>query len=219
MTTAGRVPAAVVFDLGNVLVDWDPRHLYVPLFDGDRAVAERFLSEVCTPDWHHELDRGRDWSDAIAERVARFPGWETAIAAYRDRWDRMFAGDIAGSVTLLRTLQARGVAVHALSNYPAEPVDFLYRRFDWMTLFDTVVISGRLGLVKPDPAIYRHLLTLIGLPADRCLFIDDRADNVAAARALGFDAVRFEGAPALRESLVVRGLPVDDAPGNVNRST
>ncbi len=215
---AGATPAAVVFDLGNVLVDWDPRNLYLDLFAGDSAAVEHFLREVCPPEWHRELDRGRPWAEAIAERAALFPHWRDAIGAYHARWDQMFAGEITGSVALLRTLHARGVPVHALSNYPVEPVDFLYRRFEWMALFGTVVISGRLGLVKPDPAIYRHLLDEIGEPASRCMFIDDRTDNVAAARALGFDAVVFDGAGALAGALRARGLPVAD-PRDVNRST
>lgn len=198
----------VVFDLGKVLIDWDPRHLYRARFAGDESSMERFLAEVCSPQWHHRIDRGQPWEEAIAEAVSRHPTEAAHIRAYRDGWEAMFAGEIVGTVTLLRALGAAGLGLHALSNYPAEPVDFLYRRFAWMRLFRQVVISGRIALAKPEPEIYLHLLERIQRPAAACLFIDDRAENVAAARAVGMQALEFHDADALAAALTECGLPV-----------
>ncbi len=197
----------VVFDLGHVLVDWDPRYLYRERFGGDVEAMEYFLAEVCSPAWHHEVDRGRPWAEAIAERIRLHPAHAEHILAYQHEWARMFAGDLPGTVALLQGLAAAGLRLHALSNYPAEPVDFLYERFAWMTLFEHVIISGRLGVAKPDPAIYEHLLGTIDRPSACCLFIDDRPDNVAAARASGIDAIHFTTAERLAVDLAARGLP------------
>jgi 2-haloacid dehalogenase len=206
-----RLITDVVFDLGKVLVDWDPRHLYRQRFGGDEPAMERFLAEVCSPEWHHRIDRGQSWEAAIAEAVARHPRQAAHIRAYRDGWETMFAGEIPGTAALLYHLEAAGLRLHALSNYPAEPVDFLYRRFPWMSLFEHVVISGRIALAKPEPEIFHHLLQRIARPPERCLFIDDRPENVAAALAVGLDAVCFHDAASLAPALAARGLP--EAPG------
>ncbi|TVQ47186.1 MAG: HAD family phosphatase [Gammaproteobacteria bacterium] len=204
----------VVFDLGHVLVDWDPRYLYRERFGGDTQAMEAFLAKVCSPAWHHTVDRGRPWEEAIAERIARFPEHAGHIRAYREHWPRMFAGDLPESVQLLHGLHAAGLRLHALSNYPAEPVEFLYERFGWMSLFEHVIISGRLGIAKPESAIYAHLLDTIERPASRCLFIDDREDNVIAARAAGIDAVHFTAGARLAAELTARGLLADGYQGS-----
>ncbi len=204
----------VVFDLGHVLVDWDPRYVYRERFGGDTQAMEAFLAEVCSPAWHHTVDRGRPWDEALAERIERFPEHAEHIRAYREHWPGMFAGDLPESVRVLRSLHSAGLRLHALSNYPAEPVGFLYERFDWMTLFEHVIISGRLGIAKPEPGIYAHLLDTIERPASRCLFIDDREDNIAAARAAGLDAVHFTAGAQLAAALTARGLLAEAYQGN-----
>ena len=197
---------AVVFDLGGVLIDWNPRHLYRKLFDGDAAAMERFLDSVCTPAWNEEQDSGRPFADAVALLVARHPEQGELIAAYDRRWDEMLAGPIDGTVAILAELKARNTPLAALTNWSAEKFPVARRRFDFLAWFDAIVVSGEVGMRKPDPRIYRHLLESRGLDAGGTLFIDDSAANVAAARALGMPALQFSAPPALRADLEALGL-------------
>lgn len=205
MAETSRRPV-VVFDLGGVLIDWDPRHLYRKLID-DEARMEWFLAEVCHPDWNLEQDRGRTFAEAIAEAAARHPGERPLIEAYHQRWGEMMAGPIRGSVTLLEALKDAGYEMHALTNWSAETFPIARRRFAFLDRFETILVSGDEGMVKPDPAIFHLLLERIGHPADACLYVDDSPKNVAAAATLGFDAIAFESAERLRDDLARRDLP------------
>jgi 2-haloacid dehalogenase len=204
-TGAGRA-SAVVFDLGGVLLDWDPRYLYRKLFDGDDAAMERFLTDVCSPEWHAAHDLGRNVAQACRELAARHPDQAGLISAWAERSEEMVAGPIAGSVAILADLKRRGVPCYALSNMEAETFPRRLRRFGFLRWFDGHVISGLEGVAKPDPRIYRLLLRRYELPAAQVLFIDDRADNVAAARAAGMRALRFVSPPVLRAQLESLGL-------------
>ena len=198
--------SAVVFDLGGVLLDWDPRHLYRKLFGADEAAMERFLDQVCTPRWHATQDLGHCTARACGELAARYPGQAELIWAWRQRSEEMVAGPIAGSVAILADLKERGVACYTLSNMEAETFPLRLLRFGFLRWFDGHVISGLEGMVKPDPRIYRLLLQRYGLSAGRTLFIDDRPDNVAVARTVGMRAVRFESPQVLRAQLEAKGL-------------
>ena len=197
---------AVVFDLGGVLIDWNPRYLYRKLFDGDAAAMEHFLATVCTPAWNEEQDSGRPFAEAVALLVARHPEQTELIAAYDRRWDEMLAGPIDGTVAILAEIKARNTPLAALTNWSAEKFPVARRRFDFLAWFDAIVVSGEVGMRKPDPRIYRHLLESRGLAAGGTLFIDDSAANVAAARALGMPALQFSAPPALRADLEALGL-------------
>jgi len=206
------VPTAVVFDLGGVLIDWNPRHLYRSVFDGDEAAMERFLAEVCTPEWNRGLDAGRSWSEAIAELTEQFPEHSEPIAAYRLRWDEMLGDAVEASVTILAELGERGVRRYALSNWSSETFPIARPRYPFLEWFDGIVISGDVGVTKPDPAIYRYLLDRFGLQPGATAFIDDAEANVAIAADLGMQAIRFEDGPGLRRDLVRLGL-LDDGAG------
>jgi 2-haloacid dehalogenase len=195
----------IVFDLGGVLIDWDPRHLYRKLFDQEAAM-ERFLDEVCHGDWNLEQDRGRSFADAVEEAVLRHPDQRAMIEAYHLRWEEMLAGAIEDTVTILEELQDAGCELHALTNWSAETYPHARARFGFLDHFETILVSGEEHLVKPDPRIFALLLERIGHPAQACVFIDDNAHNIAAAAALGFDAIRFEDARHLRAALTQRGL-------------
>lgn len=197
---------AVVFDIGGVLIDWNPRHLYRKLFAGDDDAMERFLAEVCTPAWNHAQDAGRPFAEAVAELSGRHPQHAQLIAAYQTRWPEMVAGAIEGTGEIVRRLKRRGVRLYALTNFSTETFPLVRHRFEILDLFDGCVVSGELGVAKPDPEIYRHLLTAHGLTASSCVFIDDQPVNVAAAAALGFDAIAFSDAASLRQELAIRGL-------------
>lgn len=197
----------VVFDLGGVLIDWNPRYLYRKLFVGDEAGMERFLAEVCSQDWNECQDAGRSWAEGIAEAVARHPQHEPLIRAYRERWEEMLAGPLHDSVALLERLHAHGVRLLALTNWSAETFPLARRLFPFLGRFEGILVSGDEGLKKPDPAIFRLLVARYALQPERSLFIDDSPRNVAAASALGFRALRFTDAEALRAALLAHGLP------------
>ncbi len=195
----------VVFDIGNVLIQWDPRYLYRRLIP-DEAEMERFLAEVCTDAWNLEQDRGRTWAEATAERVALFPQHEALIRAYSDRWHDMVPGEVPGTVVLLEALRRRDVPLYAITNFSVEKFAEAQARFPFLRGFRDVVVSGAERLLKPDPAIYRLLLDRNGLEAAGCLFIDDSEKNVRGAEAVGMRAHHFRGAPRLEGELRALGL-------------
>jgi len=197
----------VVFDIGRVLIQWDPKLLYSELFP-DPAERDRFLAEVCSDEWNRELDRGRSFAEGIAELVARHPRHETAIRAWDERWHDMVPGAIDGSVRLLEHLRASGVPTWAITNFSTEKYAEAIARFPFLTGFRDTVVSAHERLLKPDPAIYRVLLERNRLDPASCLFIDDVPENVAGARSVGMKAVVFTSPEGLARDLVEHGLPV-----------
>lgn len=193
----------VVFDVGNVLIRWDPRFLYRKLIP-DPAAMERFLAEICTEAWNLEQDRGRGWPEATEELVARHPDQADLIRAFSDRWHEMVPGEMPGTVALLEALRAAGVPLYAITNFSAAKFAEAQARFPFLRGFRDVVVSAAERLLKPDPAIYRVLLDRNGLEAGRCLFIDDSEKNVRGAEAVGMRAHHFRDATALAAEL--RGL-------------
>jgi 2-haloacid dehalogenase len=198
-------PRVLVFDLGGVLLDWSPRYLYRKLL-GSEAAIDDLLARVCPHAWNEEMDAGKPFAEGVAERVALFPGHAALIRAYAERWHEMVGGPIEGTVALLREVRAAGVPCYALSNWSAETFPPVRARYDFLNLFDGVVISGEEGVRKPDPRLYRVLFERYGLAPAEGLFVDDVEANVAAARALGLAAVRFTTPEALRGELEARGF-------------
>lgn len=196
----------VVFDLGNVLVGWDPRHLYRRHFGEDVVAMEAFLATVCTPAFNDQIDAGRPFADAVDELVGRFPDHEALIRRYHTDWEQMLAGPIDGSVEILAALRRRGVPRYALSNWSAETFPIARDRYDFFEWFDGILLSADVGVTKPDPAIFEHLGRRFGLAPAHTVFVDDNPVNVDAARALGFDGIVFTDPPALRAHLAERGL-------------
>jgi 2-haloacid dehalogenase len=200
----GRRPV-IVYDLGGVLIDWNPRHLYRKLFE-DEAEMEWFLAEVCHGAWNEEQDRGRTFAAGIEEAAGRHPDHRTLIEAYFARWGEMVAGEIDGAVAILEELKDAGHELHALTNWSAETFPFACERFAFLDWFESILVSADVGLIKPDPRIFELLLDRIGRTPGECIYIDDSARNVAAAAALGFDAIAFHGAAPLRDALGRRRL-------------
>lgn len=206
MTGTTQSPTVVVFDIGQVLIEWDPRHLYRDLFDGYEDLMEDFLENICTAGWNLEQDRGRPWQEAVAQLTAEHPDCAELIRAYDEQWEAMVPGPIPGTPEILAALKARGVPVYAITNFSADKFELTRKRFDFLDSFDGIIVSGVERLVKPDPAIFTLLLDRYGLDAKDCLFIDDNADNVESARAVGMTAHHFAGAEALRRDLQGFGL-------------
>jgi 2-haloacid dehalogenase len=189
-------PDTVVFDLGNVLIRWDPRNIYRKLIP-DAAEMEEFLASVCTHDWNLRQDAGRPIAEAEAELIAKFPDKSDLIRAYYGRFQEALGGPIAGSVALLERLHANGTSLYALTNWSAETFKIARPMFPFLERFRHIVVSGELKLVKPDAAIFRHLLDVVGKPAQACFFIDDSDKNIAGAAALGFHTHHFSEPGAL----------------------
>ena len=183
--------STVVFDFGGVLIDWNPRHMYRKLFNGDVAGMETFLSTVCTPEWNEHQDAGRSIAEAEAEAIARHPGKADLIRAFYSRFDEMMADAIHGSVAILEELHTRQVPLYGLTNWSAETFPHALKRFPFFKRFRGIVVSGQIKLKKPDPRIFSHLVSTHGLKAADTVFIDDSPKNVDAARAAGLQALHF----------------------------
>jgi 2-haloacid dehalogenase len=198
----------VVFDLGGVLIEWDPRHLYRKMFAGDDAAMDQFLTDVCSPDWNTDQDRGRSWAEGIALLTAQHPAHADHIAAFRGRWPEMLGGPIEGTVAILRELRDAGTPLYALTNWSHETFPIALELYDFLGWFDGIVVSGREGLVKPDPRLYGVLLDRYRLRAADVVYIDDNAANAAAATQIGMHGLRFTDAATLRRDLATLGLPL-----------
>jgi 2-haloacid dehalogenase len=196
---------AVVFDVGGVLIDWDPRHLYRKIFD-DAAEMERFLAEVCTVAWNEQADAGRPIAEITAELCRGHPDKRPLIESFYARFPEMMKDALHDTVTLLERLHAQAVPLYVLSNFSAETFPHARKRFNFFECFTDMVISGAEGLKKPDPRIFELLTCRFSLAPARTLFIDDRQDNVEAARDAGWQAVRFTSAEQLALDLDALGL-------------
>ena len=190
-----------LFDLGRVVLDWEPARLYDKIFD-DAADRDHFLGSVCTMAWHTRHDAGASFAENAGALIAEYPEFEAEIRAWGTRWMEMFNGYIPGTPDLIERLHAGGIPLYALSNMPSDPWPAMLAHFGTLRRFRHVVVSGDVRMVKPDPAIYRHTLDVIGNPdPTTVLFIDDSATNIAAADALGFRTHHFTGAPGLAAAL------------------
>ena len=199
---------SVVFDLGGVLIDWNPRHLYRKLFGADEAAMERFLAEVCTPDWNSRFDAGRPLAEGVAELVAVHPEQAELISAYQQRWPEMLGGAFEGTVAILGELRRAGLRTYALSNWSAETFQVTRPLYPFLEEMDGILVSGEVKLGKPDPAIFREFLRRFNLAPQNTVYIDDWDRNIAVATALGMIAVRFVDAVLLRSELRGLGLPI-----------
>ena len=190
-------PKAVVFDLGGVLLDWDPRYLYRRMFDHE-AEMERFLSEVCTMQWHHAHDLGIPPERTTPPLVEAHPEYEDEIWAWTQRSEEMVGGPIEASVEILRELKDAGVPCYALTNMESWTFPGRRERFAFLRWFDGELVSGFEGVAKPDPRVFELLLERFDLTAGDTVFIDDSPANVAAARRAGLQAIEFSSPEDLR---------------------
>ncbi|TDE92504.1 HAD family phosphatase [Occultella glacieicola] len=206
MTTIDRTVTTVVFDLGNVLLRWDP----AAVFEGrltDTEVAE-FMAAVDFPTLNHSLDAGRTWAQARPEVAERAPGHVHHMDAYVRDFARSLVGEVPGTAQVARDLLAAGIRVLGLTNWSAETFEHAPRAAPVLAEFEQILVSGTVGLAKPDPAIFHLLIRTTGIVPVQTVFIDDSPANVAAATELGFQALLFTDAPTFRDDLVARGLAI-----------
>jgi 2-haloacid dehalogenase len=190
----------VIFDLGGVLLDWNPRHLYRKLIP-DEAACERFLAEVCHPEWNVCQDAGRSFAEAEAEAIARHPDKAELIRAWLRRFDEMIPTSIQGTVDILERLHDRGVPLYALTNFSGETFRPTRERFPFFERFRGIVVSGDEKMLKPEARIYRLLCERYRVDPRQAVFIDDSFKNVEGARAVGLHGIHYQGAEALAQEL------------------
>ncbi len=199
-------PVGVVLDLGNVVVDWDPFHAVAAGVGEPEARAFLASDEIDFHAVNHGPDAGQDWDDALAAVARDHPRWLPHVRAYREHFAASLRGEVPGTGAVVRELHARGARLWALTNWSHELWPHAPARFEVLGLLEDVVVSGTEGVAKPDPRVFEVLRRRTGVPLERLVFVDDRADNVAAGAAAGLDALLFTDAAALRADLVDRGL-------------
>jgi 2-haloacid dehalogenase len=205
--TAARQVDAVVFDLGGVLIDWNPRYLYRTLFD-DAEEMEAFLRDVCSPSWIGLVDAGTPFADATRDLVSAHPDRRELIEAFHTRWEETLGEAIVGTVQIVEELRSVGVPLYGLSNWSAETFPIARERYPFLRLFVGILISGDAGYAKPARELFDVFVERFGLTPGRCVFVDDRSENVTAASDVGFDAVAFRSPDQLHDELAARGLLV-----------
>lgn len=189
----------IIFDFGDVLLDWNPRYLYEKHFE-DKNEMNYFLENICNHDWNREQDRGRSFAEAVQILQKQFQEYHEQIAMYDDCWSTMLKSDIPETIKILNEL-SKTHKIFGLTNWSAEKIKIAYERFDFFKHFAGIVVSGEEKLVKPDHKIYEVLLQRFNIKAIESLFIDDNLANVEAARELGIHAVQFLDPQLLREEL------------------
>jgi 2-haloacid dehalogenase len=196
---------AVVFDVGNVLLRWNPRNLYRKIFK-DIEQMEWFLSHVCNGPWNEAQDRGRAWADAVEERTRLFPQWSAEIRAYDERWMETLGGVIEENVNILRSLKQANVPVYAITNFSKEKFHAARAQFGFFDLFEGIIVSGEEQLIKPDHRIFHLFLDRYQLSAEACVFIDDSRANLTAAMEIGMRTVLYQEGLNLAAALGCHGI-------------
>jgi 2-haloacid dehalogenase len=197
--------SVAIFDLGGVVIDWNPRYLYRKLFDGNDRAMEHFLATVCTPSWNELQDGGRTFADACASLKATHPGETELIDAWFKRYDEMLAGEIPGTVEIITEMRSRGITLYALSNWSTETFPIALSRFECLKWFQGVLLSGEVRLLKPDRRIFEVFLKTFAIDPARAIYIDDRRENVQVAASFGMHGILFTDSRSLRAELMREG--------------
>jgi len=192
---------AIIFDFGNVLLEWNPRYVYQHYFPDDPEGMERFLEEVNFMEWNLQQDKGRPFAEGVAILSEKFPHYAQLIQAYRDNWTDSIGTPYEGTVAIMKRLKQAGYPLYGLSNWSAETFPRVRETFDFFDLLDDFVISGDVGHAKPDPEIFHILLDKIRRPPEECLFIDDALANINQAQKMGFSTIHFESSEQLVQAL------------------
>lgn len=196
----------VIFDLGGVLIDWNPRYLYRKIFKSEDEI-EWFLKSVCTSEWNDALDAGRPFADGIKELTQRHPEYTAPIRAWLDRWPEMISGPVSGTVDILREIKtSRRFRLYALTNWSHETFPWALKQFDFLSWFEGVVVSGIERMRKPHPEFFQVLFDRYSIDPARAVFIDDNIANIEAAKKLNLNTIAFQSPDQLRTSLKTWGI-------------
>lgn len=195
----------ILFDLGNVLIGWNEDSLYSKLIP-DAAARKAYLAKIHFDEWNNAQDTGRSWAEGEAVLIAQFPEDAALIRAYRTRFLETLGAVNAGVVEIMKKLKGEGYTLYAASNWNDETFDLSHSRMTFLSLFDGLHISGRIGLIKPDPAFFLSLMRTYNFRPEEALFIDDKAANVQAAESLGIASIQFHNAEQLSRELGSRNI-------------
>lgn len=196
----------IIFDLGGVLIDWNPRYLYRKIFKTEEEVSW-FLDNICTGEWNDQQDAGRSFQEATDELVAKFPDHEEAIRAWYDRWQETIPGPVHETVEILKHFKEQaGHRLYALTNWSAETFPWALNTFDFLHWFEGIVVSGVEKTRKPFPDFYQILFDRYNIAPNRALFIDDNPKNIAGGNAVGLNTIHFQTPAQLRKDLKTWGL-------------
>lgn len=197
---------SIIFDLGGVLINWDPRNLYHKIFEDEKRM-EYFLANICTSDWNEEQDGGRSLADGTNLLVTQHPEWESEIRAFYDRWEEMLGGVIEGTLDVLTRLRESGnYKIYALTNWSSETYPVAQGLYEFLGWFEGVLVSGAEKMKKPDPKFYNLMLDRFDINPSETLFTDDNLRNVKAARAMGIPTIHFQNPEQLEKEMKVRGI-------------
>ncbi len=189
----------IIFDLGGVLIDWNPRYVYRQIFDSEEKI-DWFFENICTNDWNEKQDAGRSLQEATEELVAKHPEYENEVKAYYDRWKEMLGGPIEETVEILHALrEAKKYKMYALTNWSAETFPVALERYDFLKWFDGIVMSGEEKTRKPFADIYHTLLSRFTIDPSEAIFIDDSLRNIEGAEAVGINGIHFQSPGQLLE--------------------
>lgn len=192
----------IIFDFGNVLVRWEPERVFLPYFGGDKQKFAYFWNEICDADFRNRIDAGEPQAEVIAEYQAKHPDYAEAIAMYYSKWEESLPGEMPGMMDFLKRLKADSdFNIYGLTNWSMETFPQARKKFEILQQIDNYLVSGDLGMVKPDPRIFQLLLSRYGLVAEECYFVDDNPGNVASACALGMKGIVFKGADNLSRQI------------------
>ncbi len=198
----------IIFDLGGVLVDWNPEYVYLNEFNGDRKKMQWFFDNICTSSWNEEQDGGYLMADATDERINLFPKYKKLIKMFYGRWEEMLKGEIKGTVEILHKLKRKKYKLIALTNWSSETFPVAVKKFKFLKLFDGIVVSGKVKMLKPFPEIYNYTLKKHGLIANKSIFIDDRISNVDGAIKCGIHGIQFVSPKNLIIALKKYGIKI-----------
>lgn len=197
----------VIFDLGGVLIDWNPRYLYRKIFKSEEEI-DWFLNNICTAEWNDLQDAGRTFAEGTEELLSKHPGWEEPIRAWYSRWEETISGPVDGTVEILQSIKGSGHRLYALTNWSAESFPIAQRKFEFLNWFHGIVVSGVEKTRKPAPEFYRILFTRYDVEPGRAVFIDDNVNNIKAGKELGLNVIHFTSAQQLKSDLQKFGLTV-----------
>jgi 2-haloacid dehalogenase len=198
--------SAIIFDLGGVLIDWNPSYVFDKMFDNEEK-KNHFFENICTSDWNEKQDAGRSLKEATEELVVKHPEWKEYVEAYYGRWEEMLGGPIQETVEIFRQLkQKNAYKIYALTNWSAELFPIALERYEFLHWFDGRVVSGEEKMRKPFPQFYQLILDRFQLKPQETLFIDDNLRNIEAAKELGLKTIAFESPSQLKDALIESGI-------------
>jgi 2-haloacid dehalogenase len=182
---------AIIFDFGGVLINWDPHKLFNKYFDNDTKAIDRFLAEINFSVWNLSQDKGYPFAQAVIDLSTQFPQYAHLIRAYDEEWEESITGIIPETAEILYRLKSAGYRLFGLTNWSAEKFSIVRQKYKVFDLFEDIMVSGKVKLIKPDPAIFRLFLQKIHRQPEECLLVDDSLQNIEAAHTLGFKTIHF----------------------------